>query len=387
MERRTRSTWWLAVAGTVAALAAACGPQPDPGGPPVDPAAPITRGDGNVAGNGSARGASTSADGVWTAFSSSASNLVAGDTNGLDDVFLRNNTSGSVTRIATAATAAPTISRDGRYVGFASSTTYGVHDRLAGSASTWTDVSQLNAPAVTDSGQYAVNGAGSSFGLFAVHCRIRDLVAGTTTDCPKGPADYGTVALAGLSGNAHHVLYYWHDQSGGTTSTYYLYDVLTGVRTTLGATFLGLGISNVVSDDGSTILGAGFGSSSPAVIHDVASDTSVPFPGSPDGTVMPIGFSPDGRYAAVVSDATNLVPTDTNAAADVFVLDRNDSGLSLVSTAFGTGAQLTYGATFCAKATGQVLNSGRVCVLAQDEMSPAVDTNVFADAFLTSPQP
>jgi hypothetical protein len=180
-------------------------------------------------------------------------------------------------------------------------------------------------------------------------------------------------------------MYHWNDQSGGGTSTYYVYDVITGDRTPLSGTFVGLGINNVVSDDGSTVLGAGFGASLPPLVHDVASGTFEELPGSPEGSSIPLGLSPDGRYAAIVTDATDLDPADTNEAPDTYRFDLSEGSVERVSTAFGTGAQLGFGATFCGKALGQVLTGGRVCFMGLDEVS-ASDTNGFLDAFLTPPR-
>src|SRR5262249_46407147 len=73
-------------------------------------------------------GASFSADGNLFVFSSDADNLVNGDTNTSTDVFLANLTTGSITRISVApngdqadnASFFPSISADGRYVAFQS---------------------------------------------------------------------------------------------------------------------------------------------------------------------------------------------------------------------------------------------------------------------------
>ena len=48
-----------------------------------------------------------SADGRFVAFSSAASNLVAGDTNGLDDIFVRDRQAGTTTRVSVAPAARP----------------------------------------------------------------------------------------------------------------------------------------------------------------------------------------------------------------------------------------------------------------------------------------
>ncbi|HEY3269570.1 MAG TPA: hypothetical protein VGM37_21865 [Armatimonadota bacterium] len=76
----------------------------------------------------SAGGGSISPDGRFVAFESSADNLVAGDTNGLSDIFLRDRALGVTERISVAADGAQangpssggSVSTDGRYVLFAS---------------------------------------------------------------------------------------------------------------------------------------------------------------------------------------------------------------------------------------------------------------------------
>jgi Tol biopolymer transport system component len=65
-----------------------------------------------------------SADGRYVTFASPATNLVAGDTNGTTDVFRRDLTSGVTVRVSTGSGTGgsqdPSISADGRYVAFSS---------------------------------------------------------------------------------------------------------------------------------------------------------------------------------------------------------------------------------------------------------------------------
>ena len=44
-------------------------------------------------------------------------------------------------------------------------------------------------------------------------------------------------------------------------------------------------------------------------------------------------LSADGRYVAFGSDASNLVPDDTNGVADIFVYDRQTNTIERVSVA------------------------------------------------------
>jgi Tol biopolymer transport system component len=81
--------------------------------------------------NGSSATPSTSADGRYVVFASDATNLVAGDTNGAQDVFVRDLTAGSTRRVSLDSrghqgdgdSTGPSISADGRYVTFASAAT------------------------------------------------------------------------------------------------------------------------------------------------------------------------------------------------------------------------------------------------------------------------
>ncbi|WP_164886837.1 beta strand repeat-containing protein [Piscinibacter defluvii] len=77
-------------------------------------------------GNGTSLNASLSADGRYVCFESSANNLVAGDTNGSSDVFVKDLVSGAVTLVSQRADGTlgssfsgnATLSADGRYVAF-----------------------------------------------------------------------------------------------------------------------------------------------------------------------------------------------------------------------------------------------------------------------------
>src|SRR5687767_6117394 len=83
---------------------------------------------GGTQGNNNSTYSSVSDGGRWVAFSSYATNLVPGDTNGKADVFVRDTTDGTITRVSVRSDGTqgdgdselPTISADGRYVLFGS---------------------------------------------------------------------------------------------------------------------------------------------------------------------------------------------------------------------------------------------------------------------------
>ncbi len=86
---------------------------------------------GEAQGNGDSRDPSISADGRHVAFWSRATNLVAGDTNAAEDVFIRDRQSGTTERVSVglggvqgdSGSYRPSISSDGDYVSFYSSAT------------------------------------------------------------------------------------------------------------------------------------------------------------------------------------------------------------------------------------------------------------------------
>ena len=87
---------------------------------------------------------SVSSDGRYVAFASSATNLVAGDTNGQRDVFVRDMSTGTVVRVSVSSDEVegdsgsydPSISADGRYVAFES----GATNLVAGDTNSTMDV-------------------------------------------------------------------------------------------------------------------------------------------------------------------------------------------------------------------------------------------------------
>jgi Tol biopolymer transport system component len=119
-----RGAWVAAVAGAVVAVSAA------PAAPTAHPHTQrVSVSATGEQGNGLSSGPFVSADGRYAAFSSDASNLVEGDTNAKGDVFVRDLRRGTVERVSVstggaqgdAASSVRGISRDGRYVLFASS--------------------------------------------------------------------------------------------------------------------------------------------------------------------------------------------------------------------------------------------------------------------------
>ena len=212
-------------------------------------------------------GISVSADGTLVAFVSGSPNLVAGDTNGVRDVFVRNLATGTTTRAslgtggqANGASSNARISADGRFVVFTSLAS----NLVAGDTNGVADVFE------------------------------RDLATGQTTRV--------SVSAGGVQGS---------DASGGAAS---------GISADGGTISFSSAASNLVPGDTNHSRDVFVWTRASGAVErvSVASDGSQAAAGASDAS----SISADGRYVAFASTAPNLVAGDTNLAADVFVHDR-----------------------------------------------------------------
>ncbi|MFG0318713.1 MAG: TolB family protein [Planctomycetota bacterium JB042] len=270
-----------------------------------------------------------SADGRYVAFESDAKNLVAGDTNGVRDVFVRDRETATTTRVSVATGGGqanggsfePAISGDGRYVTFSSfadnlvpgdTNAVGdvfVHDRVTGKTKR---VSLRTGGAQAQGGDSETSSISLDGRFVAFASRATNLAAQDTNGSPD-------VFLRDL-----------------------VLDTTALVSHTPGGK-VGNGISGwpTVSADGSTVVYQTIASDVLAndtngrfdvVAHDVAAGTNTlvsrTSSGTPsDGHSYVIGVrqsvSANGRYVAFASKGTNLVATDGNGAGeDVFRHDR-----------------------------------------------------------------
>ena len=137
MKQRRMQTWIVLLMAAVALELAGCGGGGGGGGGVGRPGVNVTRVGGGVQGLGGGFGAShpsLSQDGRYVAFEADFTNLVAGDTNNVSDIFVYDGFSKSTTRVSVPDGAAPgaqgngdstepVITPDGRYVAFNSNAT------------------------------------------------------------------------------------------------------------------------------------------------------------------------------------------------------------------------------------------------------------------------
>lgn len=353
-------------------------------GCPVDPPPPspiLSLGSGGVLGDNTADGGSVSADGRWVAFQSRASNLVAGDVAGTLDVFLRDTTTDTTTRIASDPVSAPRVSNNGRYVGLRLATGgLAVYDRDTQTTATWTDPGGGTAitPLVTPDGTTAIYGAPSSFGVFSTSCRLRDMATGTITNCPSGIGTEGNGAIITTSANGRFVVYSFQDYGGGPNGSRML-DRQTGSVVMLPPTFLTFFSLSGVSDDGRYLTTlAPAGSLITAARLDLQTSTVEVLPGAHTTSVLAYSISPNGRYLGLASASEDVAGDDTNGKNDVFVWDVDGGAVRLASGV--DGATLAGDSIPCGNGTGQIRDDGSACVATVNPLT-AADTNSTIDLY------
>jgi Tol biopolymer transport system component len=315
------------------------------------------QGTATAAGNGSSglpQGLAISDDGADVAYQSQATNLIAGENGtsiglflydrGADTNTLVSHTSGSATTLANAGAGRATLSGDGRYVAYTSPATDLVagqtgptnnadaaflYDRLAG---TNVLVSPTNGSATTaangESGTPVLSDDGSTV-IFV--SEATDLVAGQTD-----------------TNAAFDVFAY--DRATAT--------VTLVSRTSASATTTGAGASfyAVVSADGRYVAFGSAASDLVAGMTDPNGGRDVFLFDRTSGTTTLVShqdgaattaandvsdlpsISADGRYVAFESEATNVTPNqfDTNGAGDVFLYDQVAGTSALVTHSFDT---------------------------------------------------
>jgi len=327
-----------------------------------------------------------SADGRYMVFASGATNLVPNDTNGWNDIFVRDRLLGATVRVNVGAggvqanqdSGHPTISRDGRYIAYESAATNLVSTANNGPyhifrydtlAHTTVHVSKSTAgtqgngsstyPAISNDGRFV------SFTSLATN-----LVAGDTNarpdvfrrDVVSNITIRVNVTNAGAQGN--------NTQTRASEATGSISGDGRYVLFRSNATNLVAGDTNAADD---------------LFVRDCTSLTTTRVSlTNASGQANSYSFmgkiSNDGRYVVFSSLASNLVAGDTNVAEDVFVRDRTLNTTARVSVS-SSGAQTPAGGIGSVKPS--ISDDGRYVVFtAYDDTLAAGDTNLVADSYM-----
>jgi Tol biopolymer transport system component len=228
---------------------------------------------GNL-GNSNSDRPSISPDGRFVVFQSRASNIVPGDTNSSRDIFLRDTLTNTTTRVsvdsagnqANSNAGIPSISRDGRFVVFYSNAS----NLVPGDTNNTDDIF------------------------------VRDRLTNTTT--------LVSLDSAGNQGNNYSYSPSLSDDGRFVAFTSIASNLVPGDTNRRRDVFLRDTLTNTTT---------------------LVSVDSAGNQGNRDTRINSI--SPDGRFLAFYSDASNLVPGDTNGSRDIFVRDRLTNTTTLVS--------------------------------------------------------
>ena len=277
--------------------------------------------DGSEA-RGSSERPSVSADGRLVVFTSNAANLVAGDTNLAADVFLRDRTLAATTRLSVtrdgregdAESRGGVISADGRIVAFESSATTLVPGHAHGFGIVVRDLETgvLAQASVASDGTHA--DADSSHPALSADGRFVAFESPATNLVPGDTNQASDVFL--------------HDRRSGTTVRLSVASDGTEANGDSFRPALSADGRVVVFESRATNLVAGDTNSTTDVfVHDRANGTTTRVSLASDGTQADrtsylAAISGDGQMVAFASEATNLVAGDPNGAHDVFVHDR-----------------------------------------------------------------
>jgi Tol biopolymer transport system component len=355
-----RAPAWVAVVVAAGSMAVPAGAAPVVHTVRVDVSTGGAVGNGDTDGSGIAM----SADGRLIAFASSATNLVAGDTNGMRDVFVRNVRSGVTTRVdvgpgnvqANGDSFGPiAMSGDGRFVAFESDSSnlvagsgcvpgqapdcLFIRDRTSGTTRVVKRIPNPAVLALSQHGRYLVTAA-----LAGPLVRI-DLHTGhlVRVSCCGLGADLKNLSFGGMSASANLITFGLDSGpsgSPGDTFQVYLRNVARGTTTLISRSPAGApgnntsfagGISPggryVIFTSRATNLGPAntrghFGVFVRDRRRGKTSRVDDGMGGEANGDGQALAISSGGRYRVFASTASNLVRSDTNHAADIFIHDR-----------------------------------------------------------------
>jgi hypothetical protein len=350
--RRLRARGRSAVAGASALVILAAGLSGS-GQVQAAPTAPIIRvsitptgGNPHVA-NGA--GTSISADGRYVVFQSDADNLVPGDGNQVEDIFVRDLVDNTTRRVSRASTGSlldasgadpnssslyPSISANGRFVVFGSAASNLVPGDTNGSRDTFR--ADLMTGVITRQ-SVSTSGVQSTNGSISVPSPLSPSIS---NDGARVVFTSGASNL--VSGDTNGVAdSFVHDNSTGVTSRV---SVASNGSQSTGtsdrASISGTGRFVVFESAATNFVAGDDNGDADVFVRDLQTSTTTLASVAADGGVpsdpsINASISDDGRYVAYASASGDIVVGDTNFIDDVFVRDRTDNITTRVSVGVG----------------------------------------------------
>jgi Ca2+-binding RTX toxin-like protein len=289
--------------------------------------------DGTQANNHSFQ-TSISADGRYITFTSNANNLVTGDTNGKNDIFVYDRQTKETTRVSVASdgtesnnvSESPNISADGRYITFYSDAS----NLVTGDTNSYRDIfvydrqtketSRVSvASNGTEANNYSYSPSISADGRYITfYSDASNLVTGDT----NGKAD----------------IFVYDRQTKETTRVSVASDGTQGNKSSSFPSISADGRYTTFTSDASNLVPDDTNNIYDIFVYDRQTKETTRVSVASDGTQSNKAsqfpsISGDGRYITFYSNANNLVPGDTNKYHDIFVYDRQTKETTRVSVA------------------------------------------------------
>ena len=401
----------------------------------------VSLGMGGVQADGTSYFGDISGNGRWVVFESNAGNLVAGNRQRRSDIYLRDRMLGTTILISVhkpkgrsiAASTNARMARGSRYVAFQSL----AYDLVDGDTNQRQDVfvrdrmanrtvlasrghdggpadggSQLEA--LSPTGRFvAFTSTASNLTTTTTpgeeELYVRDLKSGTTTlesVNNQGEASDRYVSNAAINLDGRFLAFVTQAHNLSTRDKNNEFDIYLRDRATRQTILVTTGLGGtssdrssndpVLSDDGQFVAFDSFAANlapgnenhqTNAYIWSRSTRTIrqiglAPGGVQPNGGTSVDAITPDGRYVLVSSGASNLVPNDTNKASDLFVCDTTNGGVTRVDLTAG-GQQVDAGSYF-PYAHGAAISADNKTVAFESSVPNLVpgDTNGHWDVFV-----
>ncbi len=281
--------------------------------------------------DGHSGNAEISADGTVVAFASNASNLLDGDNEGFKDVFVYDRDDGTISRVSVASNGIagngdsdnPDVSSNGRYIVFQSAAS-----------------------------NLVTNDNNEQIDIFRYDRQTKNIIRVNYDFLAQEATDYDSIDPV-ISDNGRYVAFETEAVlspcDDNRDEDIYHRDITDSLTTLASVTYYGCVANNrshhpSISGDGRFVAFSSYASNlvmSPGedtnsrqdvYIRDFLNGTTERVSvkdTSGEGDERSVGYggniSSDGRYVAFSSEATNLIPNDSNTHFDVFARDRTDS--------------------------------------------------------------
>ena len=341
-----------------------------------------------------------SGDGNLVAFGSLATNLILGDTNGHPDMFVKDRTSGAVSRVSVSVVGPqpndgspdipPAISDDGRFVAFVSLASNLVSGDLNETSDVFVYDRAMNKTELISAAQVGSDRGNSANGPSTAPSMSRDGRFVVFVSSARNLVSGGTDPE-----NARPGIFLWDRQN----------QTMERITVTInGQPLNGESRNPTVTDDGRFVA---FASDATNLVADDVNQASDVFirdreTGTTTRVLPPQGctlggaaaiegdgfsdspsFSADGHFLVFVSAASNLVAGDTNGFPDIFVLDRTTD---LIARVLGEGQAEPNGASSLPHVSGDgewIAFQSDATNLVPDDTNNATDVFVAANPFLS----